>query len=145
MLIEIKAEPEFLRVSAQGTVSLTALKENVPAILAAISQHQVRKVLFDARGLIGHFTDMERFEYVSFLAEKALQSNHRSLALVTRYAYVLIPGAVSPQKFGETVAFNRGLSLRAFENLEEALGWLGVTADHSVMTQATILQGNPGQ
>jgi hypothetical protein len=33
-------------------------------------------------------------------------------------------GVLDPKKFAETVAVNRGMLIRVFDNLEEALEWL---------------------
>jgi hypothetical protein len=35
---------------------------------------------------------------------------------------------LDPDRFGETVAVNRGMPVRVFDNLEEALKWLAVTS-----------------
>jgi len=61
-----------------------------------------------------------------FAAATAAQSKTRSASGPTRFAYVLKEPLLDPDKFGETVAVNRGMSVRAFDNLEEALAWLEV-------------------
>ena len=42
----------------------------------------------------------------------------------TRFAYVLEEPMLDPDRFGETVAVNRGMIVRAFDNLEAARAWL---------------------
>jgi hypothetical protein len=145
MEIEITVESEFLRVRATGIASLEAATQTFLAVLAAVIEHRARKVLFDGRGLTGEFTAMERFHYVSFMADKLRHSREPLLTRATRFAYVLKPAALTPQRVGETVAQTRGVDLKAFDNLEEALRWLGVTPNHATMTQATMLQGNLDQ
>ena len=43
-----------------------------------------------------------------------------------RFAYVLKEPVLDPKKFGETVAVNRGMLIRVFDNPEEALQWLEI-------------------
>jgi len=41
-------------------------------------------------------------------------------------AYLMQPPLLDQSRFGETVAANRGASVKAFDRLEDALGWLGL-------------------
>ena len=41
-----------------------------------------------------------------------------------RFAYVMNQPLRDPGKYGETVAVNRGMSVKTFETLEEAFAWL---------------------
>jgi hypothetical protein len=41
-----------------------------------------------------------------------------------QFAYVLQEPVLDPKRFAETVAVNRGMWAKAFDNLEDALGWL---------------------
>ncbi len=43
------------------------------------------------------------------------------------FAHVLKEPVLDPQRFGETVALNRGMNVRTFDNLEDALAWLRTT------------------
>jgi hypothetical protein len=66
---------------------------------------------------------MERFYYGEFAAATAAQSKTRASG-PTRYAEVLKEPILDLQKFGETVAVNRGMLVKAFDTLDEALKWL---------------------
>lgn len=50
----------------------------------------------------------------------------RAICHVPRFAYVLIPPMLDPGRLGETVAVNRGMVVKAFDNLNDGLKWLGV-------------------
>jgi hypothetical protein len=41
-----------------------------------------------------------------------------------RFAYVLEKPVLDPERLGETVARNRGMDVKAFDNIEEADRWL---------------------
>jgi hypothetical protein len=38
---------------------------------------------------------------------------------------------LDPEKFGETVAVNRGMLAKVFDNLEAALAWLEIRSDNN--------------
>jgi hypothetical protein len=41
-----------------------------------------------------------------------------------QFAYVISEPLRDPQRYGETVAVNRGMNVKTFETLEEAFVWL---------------------
>ncbi|HET6490161.1 MAG TPA: hypothetical protein VFG28_10390, partial [Syntrophales bacterium] len=86
------------------------------------------KVLFDGRGLTGNPGSMERFYYGMFAAETVGKYADRGVSRTTRFAYVLKPPVLDPRRFGETVAVNRGMHVKAFDNFDDALGWLGIAS-----------------
>jgi hypothetical protein len=131
MIIEINAEAEYLRVRAHGEFSLDKAKETFLEMLEAVIKHRSRKVLFDGRGLTGEITMMERFYYGTFIARAVVQSADPLLTRITRFAYVLEHPILDPQRYGETVAVNRGMNGKAFDNLEDALRWLDVSIDNT--------------
>ena len=95
-------------------------------LLEAVARHKVRKVLFDGRRIAGAPKNIERFYYGTFVADAVLTFEHPDFHRGTMFAYVLKEPVLDPQKLGEMVAVNRGMNVRAFDNPEDALGWLGV-------------------
>jgi hypothetical protein len=81
-------------------------------------------VLLDGRTITGNPGTIERFFYGEFAADAVAKHHARSAARATRFAYVLREPVLDPQKFGETVAVNRGMLVKVFDSLEEALHWL---------------------
>ena len=126
MSLEIRPESGFLHVDAMGEFSLQEAKRTFLEMLEAVAQHQVKKVLFDGRGLKGEPTTMERFYCSEFAADAVRQFKDRGVSLATQFAYVLQEPQLDPRRLGETVAVNRGMYLKVFDNLEDALGWLGI-------------------
>jgi len=109
-----------------GEFSLEEAKRTFLELLEAVARHQVKKVLFDGRRLTGDPDTLERFYYGKFAADAVLQFKDRGVSPSTQFAYVLKEPVLDPQRFGETVAVNRGMLVKTFDNLEDALGWLGI-------------------
>jgi hypothetical protein len=84
-------------------------------------------VLLDGRELAGNPRFMERFYYGEFAAETVAKFKARGVSSATKFAYVLKVPILDPWRFGETVAVNRGMHVKTFENLPDALGWLGIS------------------
>jgi hypothetical protein len=110
-----------------GKFSLKEAKRTFREMLEAAALHKAKKVFFDGRKLIGKPEIMERFYYGEFAAQTVWDFAERGVSPATRFAYVLREPVLDPGRFGETVAVNRGMAVRAFDNPEEALQWLGIT------------------
>jgi hypothetical protein len=123
MKLEICPELGFLTVRAVGEFSLEEAGRTFLEMLEAIARHNVRKVLFDGRGLVGEPKTMERFYYGEFAARAVTAAATR----FTQFAYVLEEPVLDPWRFGEIVAVNRGMFVKAFDNQEDALEWLSVS------------------
>jgi hypothetical protein len=95
-------------------------------MLEAVGLHKADKVLFDGRKLTGKPETIERFYYGEFAAQTVANFAERGVSRATQFAYVLREPVLDPKRFGETVAVNRGMFVKAFDSLEDALGWLGI-------------------
>jgi hypothetical protein len=126
MILEISAYSGFLHVDAMGKFSLVGAKRTFIEMLEAVARNKVGKVLFDGRGLAGNPILMERFYYGEFAAQAVGEFTDRGVSRATRFAYVLDVPMLDPGRFGETVAVNRGMFVKMFDNLEDALRWLGI-------------------
>lgn len=124
MCLAIRAEAGLLTVEASGRFSLKEAKRTFLDVLEAVALHGTPKILFDGRQLVGHPAMMERFYYGAFAAESSIAFARRSRSGAGQFAYVLREPVLDPARFGETVALNRGMYVKAFDNLEDALEWL---------------------
>jgi len=109
-----------------GRFSLVEAKRTFIEMLEAVARNKVEKVLFDGRGLVGNPKVVERFYYGEFAAQSIAQFADRGVSRATQFAYVLEVPMRDPGRFGETVAVNRGMIVKTFDNLDEAFGWLGI-------------------
>jgi|SRR6476659_5491240 hypothetical protein len=126
LIQKISAEPDFLHVKVSGSFSLREAKENFIQVLEILTRHKVQKVLLDGREVEGNPEVMERFFYGEFAAESLMQFLSKGVAAETCFAYVLHEPVLDPGRFGETVAVNRGMTLKVFDALEDALAWLQI-------------------
>ena len=97
-------------------------------MLDAAARHKVQKVLLDGRGIAGEPEIMERFYYGEFVSLSVATFEAHGVSRATQFAYVLEEPVLDPRRFGENVAVNRGMFVRTFDNLEDALGWLETAA-----------------
>lgn len=95
-------------------------------ILLAIVEHKLKKVLVDGRHVIGNPEPLERFFYGRYVADAVAQTVNRTKIEVPRFAYVLQEPVLDPNKFGETVAVNRGMRVKVFNDMKQAEWWLGI-------------------
>lgn len=122
MALKITPEGNFLRVCVSGQFSLADANEAFVEMLEAVRQHNATKVLVDCTGLSGSPSQMDRYEHSKFGAITLLESS----AFGIRFGYVATEPILDPGKFGETVAVNRLVKVRVYDNMEDALRWLGI-------------------
>ena len=116
-----------MRVNAQGAFSRAEAQIRVLETLDAVDQNDATKVLVDGREVTGNPTTIERFFYGEFAARGVARYLTAGVQRQTpQFAYVLHKPVLDPRRFGETVAANRGMWIKVFDNLEEALEWLGL-------------------
>ena len=123
---EMRPDSDLLRVSATGEFSLEEAKRTFQEMMDAVALHSAKRVLLDGRTVTGNPQTIERFYYGEFAAQTVVRYEERGVSPSTPFAYVLTEPALDPEKFGETVAVNRGMRVKVSDNLEEALEWLGV-------------------
>lgn len=120
----MRPDADFLEVRATGEFSLDEAKRTFLEMMEAVALHKTKRLLFDGRTITGNPQTLERFYYAEFAAATVAQSKTRGESGATRFAYVLKEPVLDREKFGETVAVNRGMVLKVFDNPEEALAWL---------------------
>jgi hypothetical protein len=130
MSLSVDFEPHrhYLRAIVSGEYSLRSAQDIYDqAIKLAVARGQTR-VLIDASRVTGAPTQDERYMLGLFVAaEQRILASKTPPADVQVAVYGRQP-LIDPERFGETVAVNRGANVKVSERLEEALSWLGVTA-----------------
>lgn len=124
--LQVDHDRRLLCVRYSGPFDLSEAQETFNDILAALVEHQVKKVLVDGRNITGDPQPLERFYYSRYVADAVAQMVNRARIEVPRFAYVLEEPVLDPNRFGETVAVNRGMRIKVFDNLKQAEWWLGV-------------------
>jgi hypothetical protein len=127
MTLRTSAEAKVLFVASTGEFSLEEAKRIFLEVLDAAARHQSAKVLLDGRGIVGELSNIQRFFYGEFVAQAIGRfREHSGFRAAPQFAYVLAEPVLDPLRFGETVAVNRGVYVKTFDNLDNALGWLGL-------------------
>jgi hypothetical protein len=124
MVLSISIESGVLCACVAGEFALAEAERTFLEVLDAVAQHKIGNVLFDGRKISGEPGTVERFYYGQFAADAV--SAKRGMSPAPRFAYVLTEPVLDPHRFGETVARNRGMIVRAFSNPRDALQWLGL-------------------
>jgi hypothetical protein len=122
----MRPEGDLLTVRATGEFSLDEAKRNFLEMMEAVELHRSTRVLVDGQTITGNPRTIERFYYGEFTADAVAQHQTRSGSGPIRFGYVLKEPVLDPKKFGETVAVNRGMLIKVFDNVEEALEWLAI-------------------
>ena len=120
------ANTRTLHVVYSGEFSLSEAEVSFLDILGEIMKQGTRKVLIDGRGIVGEPGAMERFLYGKFAADSVNELQNQGLSYAPQFAYTMVPPVLDPQRFGETVAANRGMYVKAFDNVEDARRWLSI-------------------
>jgi hypothetical protein len=126
LTLQVDRDRRLLSVVYSGAFDVTQAQETFHDILAALIEHKLNKVLIDGCQIIGDPEPLERFYYSSYVADAVAQTVNQSKIEVPRFAYVLKAPMLDPKKFGETVAVNRGMRVKVFDNMKQAELWLGV-------------------
>jgi hypothetical protein len=115
---------DLLYASLSGEFSLDEAKRTFLQILEGVERFEVKKVLVDGRAITGHPTTMERFYYGEFVAHAVIDLCMKRNRTVPKFSYVLLKPVLDGQRLGETVALNRGMNVKTFDDLDDALKWL---------------------
>ncbi|MGH7471684.1 MAG: hypothetical protein ACRENP_27340, partial [Longimicrobiales bacterium] len=81
-------------------------------------------VLLDGRGITGKPRMLERFLYGEFTAAATARLPGHGVFRTSKFAYVLHEPVLDPGRLGERAARRRGMNVRVFDNVEDAVQWL---------------------
>jgi hypothetical protein len=127
LTVDIEPRPHYLYAAVSGEFSLTAAQAVYDQVVHAALPLAQARILIDARYVTGKPSQEERYALGLFVAtEQRLMAGKSSFE--PQVAVLGRQPLVDPNRFGETVAVNRGAKVKVSERLEEALHWLGVRA-----------------
>ena len=106
-----------------GPFELTLAQQQFLKILDEALHNGARKVLIDGQQITGDPTAFQRFLYGTFAACATLEVLHTH-NLKLKFAYIIHEPLRDPERLGETVASNRGMDVKTFEDRKEAVEWL---------------------
>ena len=124
--LAVRADGGLLYATLSGEFSLEEAQRTFLQILASLEQYQLPKVVVDGRPVTGVPSDADRYLYGEFVAKAVSEQCNRMKWNMPQFAYLLIPPVGDPQRLGENAAVNRGMFVKTFEALDDALEWLGI-------------------
>jgi hypothetical protein len=125
MTLELEPREGYLYACLSGDYSLPETKALSLQCLEACAQHHRSKLLLDVRSVQGSNSLTQIYEYAEFLAAEAIKVQ-RQAGVALRLVFVGRPPLLDPERFGITVARNRGLAAMSTGDIDEAYRWLGV-------------------
>ncbi len=114
--VEIVKKNNYLHVTVSGIFSPELSEDSIDAMVAAGKKEDCINILFDIRPMTGEIGVLDRFE-----------SGRYGALMIPRNFKIAMLGSkdqISPDNFFQTVARNRGVNLKVFSEIENALEWL---------------------
>jgi len=121
MEIDISVEPDHVCLRCTGTYSLPEAKRVCQSAVDAALLYQKAKVLIDVNGVIGNISTLDRYTNSVFLAELVVGRASGRICRISIAGHVPL---IDEDRFGETVAVNRGVNAKVVTSLDEAIAWL---------------------
>ncbi len=119
--INVTLEDNHLLIHASGIYSLTKAYHLFKLAVDQGVLHNKGKILIDVTRVTGAIPFMDRFHFSEFLASYRMET---ARGIVDSIALVGSEEIIHEEKFGETVAINRGTNVRVFTRKNEASTWL---------------------
>jgi hypothetical protein len=104
-----------------GEHTLETARQGFAAVAALMTTTGITKILVDARQIVVPFDTMDAYETANIAAAPMFRR--------ATFAVVVSPSTATGPPFIETVAVNRGVNIRYFDDYDQALAWLGVKSD----------------
>lgn len=117
--LSIGKKGHVLWVKATGTRSLQTVLAMSQDIWTACVESGLRKVLVDVLALKGRLSTIDSYDIPAKHFTKIRDTN-----IITRCAILDLKEFEHSYRFFENVAVNRGLNLRIFSDIDEAIAWL---------------------
>ena len=118
--ISIIVKEDSVSVTAIGEYSLTKANHLFKTAVDQGVLHSKRKLFIDIRNISGSIPFMDRFTFSEYLANYRLDN---ASSKVNAIAVLGLDPIVHKDRFGETVAVNRGTNVRVFTDQNEAFIW----------------------
>lgn len=119
--VETIEHDDHMSLIATGDYSLVRAINLCKMSIDVCLQYNKKKVLVDITHVIGNVPFFDRFQYAEALAQ--YKAKH-ALSEVSKIALVGLEPVIDKNRFGETVAVNRGVNIKVFTELGEALAWI---------------------
>ena len=114
--LKIIQKDAYIRFDFTGDFSEATGKQCIDAMVEASSQLKHSRALLDCREMTGEIQIIESF--------MVAQYGVKMIGVLSKTALVGREDQMFPDNFVENVAVNRGVNLKLFTDVEEAIDWL---------------------
>lgn len=124
--MHIHFEGPLVYVALAGEMNARLAEETYREVLRECVAGGYSKMLIDCRALSGELSTTERYSLGKVVAD---ENTSVAASLPGRHVRVALVGSdplIDRDRFGETVARNRGAAVKVTYDLESAYRWLGV-------------------
>jgi hypothetical protein len=128
LTVHFESLEHYLRATVSGAYSLRQAQDVFDECVKGAVAAGHSRILIDASGVTGAPTQDERYILGLFCAAEQRILASQTPPIEVQVAVYGRQPLIDPNRFGETVAVNRGAKLKVSEQIEEALAWLGVKA-----------------
>jgi hypothetical protein len=123
--MEIENRGTYLYTRVYGAFNIQKAKELFKEAVDAATKYNLNAILVDFRAIEGNsITTSDRYEYSNCMADVLKERRIERGLPTVRLAYVGRVPFLDQRRFGETVAVNRGVMMKATDNFKEAMSWL---------------------
>jgi len=119
----VQVEQDVCNAVFVGEFELTLAEQQFIQLINEAVHKGATKVLIDGRQVTGHPSAFERYLYGTFVALATLEVLQRHSARL-KFAYIIHNHLLDPGRFAESVAAERGMDVKAFDDENEAREWL---------------------
>ncbi len=116
--LTIREEPQYLHIEATGARSRAMVVSLTRDCVAECKQRGYGRVLVDIQRLEGALGTLDAYQLVTSDMARLREGYRLKVAISD------VPGNKDRLRFFENLAFNNGLDLRVFSDVEAALKWL---------------------
>jgi hypothetical protein len=129
LTVDIESRKNYLFATVSGAFSVRGAQNAYDRAVKAALPLGLDRILFDASAVTGKPSQDERYALGVFIATEQRLLAAKTPPCILQVAVYGHQPLLGPNRFGETVALNRGAKVKVSERLDETLAWLGVTAE----------------
>jgi hypothetical protein len=124
MTFKVEVKPDYVSMLWEGAFESSDIEYFTTQLIETCKTRRCSKMLIDLREVQGTLSTMDRFNIGLTGSTKYFKAKLTGKILNCRFAAVGHVPLMDPSRFAETVAVNRGVNVKSFTDINEALRWL---------------------
>ena len=126
-MLRLDVEPRvgYLYANVSGQFTLSSARAIFSQLLAQATRYGRPRIFMDCTRVVGEMGSDERMAYGTFIAEEQRRVAGQ-FSEPLKVAILALPPVMDYGRLTQTAANNRGAQMRASDNRQELMSWLGV-------------------